>query len=111
MHIPDFALEPERMWTKLSEMAFGKDIDFADHPQFSANYYLRGDDEMRVRQFFTEDLVHFLENHEGIHIESHKNKLLFYRKRELLEPGEIQESLALINEFVNLAQQGTQALA
>jgi MFS superfamily sulfate permease-like transporter len=111
MHIPDFALEPERMWTKLSEMAFGKDIDFADHPQFSANYYLRGDDEMRVRQFFTEDLVHFLENHEGIHIESHKNKLLFYRKRELLDPGEIQESLALINEFVNLAQQGTQALA
>lgn len=111
MHIPDFALEPERMWTKLSEMAFGKDIDFADHPQFSANYYLRGDDEMKVRQFFTEDLVQFLENHEDIHIESHKNKLLFYRKRELLEPGEIQASLALINEFVNLAQQGTQALA
>ena len=43
--IPDFALEPERMWTKFSELTFGKDIDFKDHERFSRMYYLRSDDE------------------------------------------------------------------
>jgi hypothetical protein len=95
--IPDFALEPEGMFTKFSEISFGKDINFEAHPVFSKKYYLRGVDEAEVRKFFTESLLSFLESHEEMHIESHRNKLLVYKKKSLLETGEITELTAFAN--------------
>ena len=107
--IPDFALEPEGLWTKLSELGGGKDIDFTHHPVFSKKYYLRGENDEAIRKFFNDAVVQFLENREEIHIECHKNKLLFYKKRELLTPSEIdyiekfaEDFLAVINQKVVL---------
>jgi MFS superfamily sulfate permease-like transporter len=98
--IPDFALEPERMWTKFSELTFGKDIDFKDHERFSSMYYLRSDDEISTRKFFHADLLSFLEGHEDMHIESHRNKLLIYTKRDVLETSEISELISNVNSLV-----------
>jgi Sulfate permease family len=103
--IPDFALEPEGLLTKFSELAGNKDIDFKDHPEFSKKYFLRGDHEDRIRAFFGENIVQFLENREEIHIECHKNKLLFYKKRELLETGEILYTEKFAEDFLQLAAQ------
>jgi MFS superfamily sulfate permease-like transporter len=108
LHIPDFALEPERLWTKLSELTFGKDIDFEGHPEFSSKYYLRGDDGMAVRDFFTKEMLQFLESHDDTHIESHKNRLLFYRKRDLMDVDEIKDTVQLVEEFIALANHGMQ---
>ena len=88
--IPDFALEPESFGTKISELVGGKDIDFAEFPDFSKRYYLRGQAEPAVRKFFSEHMVRFLENREEMHIESHRNRLLFYKKMDLLDPHEIE---------------------
>jgi hypothetical protein len=87
--IPDFALEPESLWSKLSELSSGKDIDFSSHPVFSKKYYLRSLKEEEVRHFFSKPLITFLEDEEPIHIECYRNKLLLYLKRELLEVSEI----------------------
>jgi len=95
--IPDFALEPEGLFTKLSEISFGKDINFEAHPVFSKKYYLRSNDERATRYFFNESIITFLEAHEEMHIESHKNKLLVYKKKSLLETSEITEVLVFIN--------------
>jgi len=100
MPIPDFALEPEGLLTKLSELAGTRDIDFTDHPGFSKKYYLRGDQEARIREFFTEPALQFLENREEIHIECHKNKLLFYKRRGLLETGEILYTEKFAEDFL-----------
>lgn len=86
---PDFALEPEGLWSKFSELVGGKDIDFSAYPDFSKKYYLRGQDENAIKNFFQEKLVRFFESHEPIHIECHKHKLLVYKKRDLLEPADI----------------------
>jgi MFS superfamily sulfate permease-like transporter len=94
--IPDFALEPERLWTRFSEITFGKDIDFTGHPQFSRKYYLRSDNEEAVRQFFTESLLEFFERYDDIHVESHRNKLLIYKDRSVLDT---EEALKLITEI------------
>ncbi len=107
MHIPDFALEPESLATKVSELAGVKDIDFKDHPLFSKKYFLRGSKEEEIRKFFTEDILTFLENREDIHIESHKNKLLFYRKRDLLDPGEILYTEKFAEDFLAVVTQRT----
>ncbi len=103
--IPDFALEPEGLWTKLSELAGGKDIDFAHHPEFSKKYYLRGDDEESIRKFFTEATIQFLENREEMHIECHRNKLLFYKKRDLLTYSEIDYIERFAEDFLALVDQ------
>lgn len=106
--IPDFAVEPENLWSKFSELTSGKDIDFKHHPEFSKKYYLRGELDDQIRDFFTEPLLSFLENREEIHIECHRNKLLFYMKRERLSPTEIlylekfaEDFLEVIHEHSN----------
>lgn len=100
--IPDFALEPEGLWSKLFESMAGKDIDFDNHPKFSERYYLRGLHEEGIRKFFTEPLIHFLENREEMHIECHRNRLLFYKKKSTLEPAEIQYALKFAEEFLGI---------
>ena len=100
LQIPNFSLEPEKLWTKLSELAFGKDIDFKEHPGFSAKYYLRAEDEVATSRFFQEGLLSYLETNQLVHVESQRNKLLIYEKRETLVPAEIQEVLRFIDGFV-----------
>jgi len=100
--VPDFALEPEGLWSKLFESVSGKDIDFDSHPLFSKKYYLRGPNETQVRNFFNESLIQFLENREEMHIECHRNRLIFYKKRDLLEPSEILYVSKFAEEFMSL---------
>jgi hypothetical protein len=40
-----------------------------------------------------------------MHIESHRNRLLFYKKRDLLEPSEILYISKFAEEFVSLIHQ------
>jgi MFS superfamily sulfate permease-like transporter len=103
--IPDFALEPEGLWSKLFEGVSGKDIDFPNYPVFSKKYYLRGQNELAIHELFNETLIHFLENREQMHIECHKHRLIFYKKRDLLEPSEILYVSKFAEEFLALAQQ------
>jgi len=103
-HIPDFALEPEGLFSKFSELTEGKDIDFGEFPAFSKKYYLRGADESIIRVFFSESLIRFLENREEMHIECHKNKLLFYKKRNLMDSAEIEYAVKFAEDFVALLQ-------
>lgn len=99
--IPDFALEPESLHTKLSEVVGGKDIDFESHEAFSKKYYLRGYHEEAVRSFFDEKLLTFLEQEPEIHVECHRNRLLFFQKRDLHTPTEIAALIRFSNEFLN----------
>jgi len=105
LSIPDFALEPEGMWSKVSEVVNGKDIDFHEFPGFSKKYYLRGENENAIREFFNESLIRFLENESEIHIECHANKLLIYKKRDLLNTSEIQSVMIFVEAFIKVIKQ------
>lgn len=102
--IPDFALEPEVLLSKFSELTEGKDIDFGEYPVFSKKYYLRSTHELDARKFFTNTIVHFLENREEMHIECHKSKLLIYKKRNLMTAPEISYAVKFVEDFVALLQ-------
>ncbi len=102
--LPDFALEPEGILTKLSEITFGKDIDFKEYEKFSNRYYLHGHNESLIRAFFTPELVRFFEDHDDLCLESHRNKLLVYKKRSLLEPNEIQDLIAYAEKFIEVVE-------
>jgi hypothetical protein len=98
--VPDFFLEPEGLWTTFSELAFGKDIDFPEHDSFSKRYYLRGDHEAAVRDFFSTALIRFLEQHPDVHIETSRNRILLYKRKDILSATEIKEMLRFIEAFV-----------
>jgi len=101
--IPEFALEPESLHTKLSEVSGGRDIDFTEHPEFSKRYYLRGDDEQVVRSFFSGPVIQFLESHDEMHIECHKHRLLIFKKRDLMTPEEIEGAVKFSEGFLAVA--------
>ena len=101
--IPEFALEPESLHTKLSEVSGGKDIDFKEYPEFSKMYYLRGDDEQAVRNFFSGPVIQFLENHDEMHIECHKHRLLIFKQRDLMTPDEIEAAVKFGEAFLAVA--------
>jgi hypothetical protein len=105
VRIPDFALEPEGLWSKFSELVGGRDIDFHEYPEFSKKYYLRSEDEEAVRSFFKEQIIQFLENREEMHIECHKNKLIFYKKRNLMDPSEIEYTVKYAEDFLEVVSQ------
>ncbi len=103
--IPDFALEPEGLHTKLSEVVGGKDIDFDEYPDFSKRYYLRGHDEQTIRDFFNGNVIQFLESHDEIHIECHKHRLLIFKQRDLMTTQEIDEVVKFAEAFLKTASQ------
>lgn len=107
--VSDFTLEPEGLWSRVSEVVNGTDIDFHSFPGFSGKYYLRGNDEGAVRQFFNESVIRFLESHEEVHMECHKNKLLFYKKRDLLDTEEIKNLIRFVEQLMVVANQKTVA--
>lgn len=104
VHLPDFALEPENLWSKFSEGVQGRDIDFSDNPVFSKRYYLRGSDEKAIKEFFNEPVINFFESHKGVHVESHRNKVLIYLQRETLNTEGISELISFADELVQLCQ-------
>jgi MFS superfamily sulfate permease-like transporter len=103
--IPDFALEPESLWSKFFELSGGHDIDFSAYPVFSKKYYLRSESEESVRLFFSESIIRFLENREDMHIECHRNKLIFYKKRGVLEPSQIDYVVQFAEDFLEVVYQ------
>jgi len=106
MIAPDFALEPETLWSKFSELTFGKDIDFSGYPGFSRKYYLRGKDEPTVRDFFNPALLGFLAAREEMHIECSHNRLLLYKRHDLLSSIEIRSLLDFAAELVSIMKGG-----
>jgi MFS superfamily sulfate permease-like transporter len=102
VNLPDFALEPEILYTKMFESTFGIDIDFPGHPQFSNRYYLRGASEEAIRSFYSMELLTFLGTHPQVHIEAHRNKLLVYVRKGTLNIAELRDALTFVKEFTEI---------
>lgn len=102
LRAPYFSLRPEGFFTKLLT-AFGyQDIDFGQRPEFSKRYLLRGQDEMAIRQTFTDSLLSFFETYQGTSVDAGGNQLLVFRAGYRCPPQEVQNQLALGLNILNL---------
>ena len=89
LRLPHFAMRPEGLFHKIGG-AFGyQDIDFDRHPRFSGDYLLRGDDEAKVRELFTDDVLTFIESQQKICVEGGGDQLVFYRQRKRVVPDAV----------------------
>ena len=78
-----------------------KDIDFDMYPNFSKRFLITGKEETEIRAFFTDELIHFFENHQIYHIESNGDSLILFDKIKL---ARTDETIALIDYTKDLAK-------
>ena len=100
LKLPRFTLSPENFF----HTDVGQDIDFRSHPDFSKRFLLHGENEPRIRRFFTDKLLTFLELQQKITVEGGGDQLLLYRDNKRVPPEEwqsfIDQGFQFFNEFV-----------
>ena len=84
-------------------MAFSgyKDIDFEMYSDFSKKFLLMGNNEQKIRSFFTEEIIRFFENHQIYHLESNGEALVIFDKIKL---ARTDETIAFIDYGSQLAK-------
>jgi hypothetical protein len=91
LSLPLFSLRPENVFHKLFG-AFGyQDIDFAQRPEFSKRYLLRGQDEAGLRRVFSDRLLVFYETSQGLSTDGGGDQLFFYQENVRVSPENIQQ--------------------
>ena len=90
---PIFTLDKEGFLQKIYGLAGFDDIEIENHPDFSNRFYLLGEDETAITNYFEDDLVHFFESNPYYHIESNGDHLLIFDKERLASIREIKALL------------------
>ena len=88
--IPEFTLDKDGFLEKVYALAGFKDIPIKDHDDFSKRFYLLGDNETGITNFFTDEITHFFESNPYYHVESNGNALLIFSKERLASIKEIK---------------------
>ncbi len=88
--VPNFTLDKEGIFEYLYHFAGFKDINLEKHPDFSKRFYLLGKNEAKIRTFFTDELILFLESNKQYHIEASKVGLLIFSNERLASVKEIK---------------------
>jgi len=91
--IPQFTLDREGLLEKVYALAGVKDIPIHKNSDFSKRFFLLGEDEAAVREFFNDDIRHFFESNPYYHVESKGDALLIFGKERLASIGEIKTLL------------------
>jgi len=87
LQLPLFNLRPEGMFHRIAKRFGYQDISFGDHPVFSESYLLRGHEEAQIRELFTEEVLNYYSRHDDLCTEGDGQRLVFYRRGQMVEPG------------------------
>jgi hypothetical protein len=96
--LPEFLLRPEHLFDKIGSLIGFRDIDFAECPQFSRTYLLKGRDEPAIFRIFKPDVIRFYENRR-VCTEASGSRLILYRPSTYVQPSAIR---GLVTEGFNL---------
>jgi MFS superfamily sulfate permease-like transporter len=105
IYVPAFTLNREGFFAKILHTMGYKDIDFADYPEFSQHYFLRGFNEVEIRHFFSQELLEFLEVNRDFNLESSDNKIMIYRDMDLMNRIEIEDCIEFAENFLRIIYQ------
>ena len=86
---------------RLQKIPSAKDINFKKHKGFSGKFLLSGENEDEIREFFTEDLIRFLEDNEIHHIESNGEALMIFKYLHIAKTDEVQNMLTFGLNLLN----------
>lgn len=92
-NIPQFTLDREGFLERVYAFAGFKDIVIQEDNDFSKHFYLLGEDEEKIKAFFTTEITQFFESNPYYHVESNGNCLLIFGKERLASIKEIKALL------------------
>ncbi|NJN60076.1 MAG: hypothetical protein HC879_22660 [Leptolyngbyaceae cyanobacterium SL_5_9] len=95
LQVPKFSLHPENFFHKMGNFLGYHDIDFANYPEFSNRYLLRGENETLIHKAFHSEVIAFYENSRGISTEASDSRLIFYRAMSKVPPEEMHSFLSV----------------
>ncbi len=96
LDLPLFILRPESFLDKIGSLFGGQDIDFQSNPKFSDHYLLRGEDEGRIRETFSEVVISYYGQNHGMYTEGNSDRLIFFREmgKDFIRPEKIPDLMA-----------------
>lgn len=89
--LPEFWMKPEHIFHKIGNWLGIRDINFEEHPVFSNQYHLRGEDENLVRNVFSEDVLHFFTIERNWCLEGVGYFFVLYQNSKLIKPEAIPD--------------------
>ena len=89
-NIPDFTLDKEGLFENFLHFVGYHDIQIDNHPDFNKRFYVSGKNEKNIKDFFTDELILFLESNRQYHIEASENGLLIIGNERLKSVKEIK---------------------
>ena len=97
--IPKFIIDKEGLFDKIFNRVrvlsgASRDINFKKNKDFSNKFLLSGEKESEIREFFTEDLIQFLDENEIHHIESNGEALMIFKYLHIAKTEEVQNMLS-----------------
>jgi hypothetical protein len=95
LRVPKFSLYPENFFHKMGDFLGYHDIDFANYPEFSNRYLLRGENEILIHKSFHSEVIAFYENSRGLSTEANDSRLIFYRAMSKVPPEEMHSFLSV----------------
>ncbi|NIJ46516.1 MFS superfamily sulfate permease-like transporter [Wenyingzhuangia heitensis] len=103
--IPNFTLDKEGLFEYVKQFTNFADIEVENHPDFNKRFYLSGEDRQAVLDFFTDEIILFLESNIYYHIESNQNGLLIFKKERLASVKEIKAMIDFGLRFEKLIKE------
>lgn len=87
--VPDFTLDKEGLFERLRYLG-NKQVHLHNYPDFSHRFHLYGEDVQAISDFFSKELVCFLESNDYYHIESTMRGLLVLKHQRLSSIPEVK---------------------
>lgn len=97
--IPQFSVRPEGLGDKLAAKLGFQDIDFDQHPDFSAKFVLQSNDENAARRFFTTQILDLFASRPDLSVDAVPG-LITYWKPKRTKPEEIRDLMSEAYDFV-----------
>lgn len=103
--LPQFLMKPETFFHRVGAFLGFEDIDFEEFPDFSENYYLKGEDEDYIRSSLNDEFLKFFSVEKKWYLEGLNYYLIFYRFNKLLTPSRVKELHTKGLELVDMLKQ------
>ena len=85
LQLPYFTLYPESVLSIIGELVGWKDIDFVSHPTFSRRYKLSGEQEMHIRQVFSQHVLTSFESMPEVSVDGGGKYIFVYTPKQIIE--------------------------
>lgn len=100
--IPPFTIEKEYLFDKIAALAGYNDIDFPDFKKFSDEFRLTSEDEAAARNFFSPQIIAFLELNLRFRMECNGSFIVLKEKDRLMNESEVRDLINFSTQFVGL---------